>query len=87
MVEEGRRPSPDWVIDELSTAGRENLDPVHAGRYDSKEDAGAAKEVDLLVSLGMDDGTDVVDLGAGTGQFAVPPPRRATASSPSTSPR
>jgi ubiquinone/menaquinone biosynthesis C-methylase UbiE len=71
MVEEGRRPSPDWVIDELSTAGRENLDPVHAGRYDSKEDAGAAKEVDLLVSLGMDDGTDVVDLGAGTGQFAV----------------
>ena len=72
MAEQARRrPRPDWVIDELSTAGRENLDPVHAGRYDSKEDAEAAKEVDLLISLGLDDGADVVDLGAGTGQLAV----------------
>lgn len=62
---------PDWVLDELSTAGRENLDPIHASRYDSKEDARAADEVDLLVSLGLDSAKDVIDLGAGTGQFAV----------------
>lgn len=72
MAETGQsQQRPEWVLDEISTAGRENLDPVHASRYDSKEDAEAAKEVGLLISLGLNDGNDVVDLGAGTGQFAV----------------
>lgn len=62
---------PGWVLDELATAGRENLDPVHASQYDHKEDARAAEEVQLLVDLGLDQTKDVVDLGAGTGQFAV----------------
>lgn len=59
------------MLDEISTAGRENLDPAHASRYDHKEDAQAATEVELLRSLGLDEDKDVVDLGAGTGQFAV----------------
>ncbi len=72
MAETGQsQQRPAWGLDEISTAGRENLDPVHASRYDSKEDAEAAKEVGLLISLGLNDGKDVVDLGAGTGQFAV----------------
>ena len=63
--------TPGWVLNELATAGRENLDPVHASQYDRKEDARAAEEVQLLVELGLDETKDVVDLGAGTGQFAV----------------
>ena len=82
-----RRPrsTPTWFVDELSFAGRENLDPSHVARYDGKEDAGAAGEVALLEELGLTRESVVVELGAGTGQFT----RRgraasARASSPST---
>ena len=66
-----RSPSPGWLLDEVSSAGRENLDVHHVARYDDKEDAKAADEVALLVHLGLDGGSQVVDLGAGTGQFAL----------------
>ena len=36
-----------WMLDEVASAGRENLDPVHVARYDGKEDAGAAREIAL----------------------------------------
>lgn len=62
---------PAWLLDEVAGAGRENLDPGHVARYDDKEDAGAAAEVELLVGLGLDAGSTVVDLGAGTGQFTL----------------
>jgi ubiquinone/menaquinone biosynthesis C-methylase UbiE len=55
----------------MATIGRENLDAVHVSRYDDKEDADAASEVRLLQSLGSSRGSTVVDLGAGTGQFAL----------------
>lgn len=61
MSERDRR-KPGWVLDELATAGRENLDPVHASQCDAKEGARAADEVQLLVQLGLDDTKDVVDL-------------------------
>ena len=48
----GRRPG--WLLDEVASAGRENLDGEHVLRYDVKEDAGAAAEVDLLRSWGLD---------------------------------
>jgi SAM-dependent methyltransferase len=60
-----------WFPDELATAGRENLDPEHVARYDEKEDAEAASEVALLRRLGLPERPTVVDLGAGTGQFAI----------------
>jgi SAM-dependent methyltransferase len=63
--------NPSWFIDELSVAGRENLDAAHVARYDGKEDAGAAAEVALLRELGLTDDSVVVELGAGTGQFSV----------------
>jgi SAM-dependent methyltransferase len=63
--------TPSWFIDELSVAGRENLDRAHVARYDGKEDADAAAEVALLRELGLAQDSVVVELGAGTGQFSV----------------
>jgi len=65
------RESRGWVADEVDHAGRENLDGDHAARYDDKEDAGAADELVALTELGLDASATVVDLGAGTGQFAL----------------
>ena len=68
MVERG-----GWLLDEVASAGRENLDPAHVERYDEKEDADAAAELALLRELpgGLGEGTTLVDLGAGTGQLTV----------------
>lgn len=65
------RPRSNWLLDELASAGRENLDPAHVARYDGKEDAGAAAEVALLEDLGLDADSTVVELGPGTGQLTV----------------
>jgi ubiquinone/menaquinone biosynthesis C-methylase UbiE len=68
----GREVTPrTWFIDELSYAGRENLDPAHAERYDGKEDADAAGEVALLGHKGLTPESLVVEFGAGTGQFTA----------------
>lgn len=66
-----RSPTPGWLLEEVGSAGRENLDADHVARYDDKSDAAAAAEVALLLDLGLSDHSHVVDLGAGTGQFAV----------------
>lgn len=63
--------SPGWLLDELASAGRENRDAGHVARYDAKEDAGAADEVLLCRELGLCRESIVIDLGAGTGQFAL----------------
>jgi SAM-dependent methyltransferase len=62
---------PGWLIDEVGSAGRENLDAAHVARYDSKEDASAADEVALLVELGLRDESVLIDFGAGTGQLSL----------------
>lgn len=64
-------PRPGWLLDELTAAGRENLDPAHVARYDEKEDAEAAAEVALLERLGLGPDSTVVELGPGTGQFTL----------------
>jgi SAM-dependent methyltransferase len=66
-----RRARPAWLLDELSYAGRENLDPEHATHYDLKEDADAANEVALLKDHGLTGESLVVEFGPGTGQFTV----------------
>ena len=65
------RSHPGWLLDEMASAGRENLDAGHVGRYDAKMDAGASDEVALLTELGLTPESVVVDIGAGTGQFAI----------------
>lgn len=64
---------PDsWWLDEKRHAGREHFDARHARRYDAKMDARAADEVHLLEDAGVLDAQSVVvDLGAGSGQFAL----------------
>jgi SAM-dependent methyltransferase len=66
-------PDPDsWWLDETRHAGREHFDEQHARRYDAKMDAEAAGEVRLLRERGfLDARSTVVDLGAGSGQFAL----------------
>src|SRR5215475_7731072 len=58
-------PRPGWLLDELGSAGRENLDPAHVARYDGKEDAGAAAELALLEELGLDGGSTLAERGLG----------------------
>ena len=60
-----------WLLDEVAFAGRENLDAVHVARYDSIEDAAPDDEVALLTTLGLRPDSVVVDIGTGTGQFAL----------------
>ena len=69
----GRPPrfTPSWFVDEVTYAGRENLDAGHVARYDAKMDASAAGEVALLQDLGLTRQSLVVEFGAGTGQFSV----------------
>ena len=59
------------MLDEVASAGRENLDTEHVARYDGKEDANAAAEVELLASFGLTADAVVVDIGPGTGQFVL----------------
>lgn len=63
--------TPGWLLHEAANAGRENLDADHVSRYDGKEDAGAADEVLVLQRAGLTGESVVVELGAGTGQFAI----------------
>jgi ubiquinone/menaquinone biosynthesis C-methylase UbiE len=65
------RGSSGWLIDEIANAGRENLDVAHVERYDGKMDSRALAEVALLRSAGLGPSSVVVDLGSGTGQFAL----------------
>jgi ubiquinone/menaquinone biosynthesis C-methylase UbiE len=64
---------PDsWWLDESAHAGREHFDRQHALRYDAKMDAQATDEIDMLEAAGvLRPGCSVVDLGAGSGQFAL----------------
>jgi SAM-dependent methyltransferase len=64
---------PDsWWLEETIHAGREHFDEDHTRRYDAKEDAQAAEEISLLQGLGvLGPAASVIDLGAGTGQFAL----------------
>jgi cyclopropane fatty-acyl-phospholipid synthase-like methyltransferase len=61
----------NWLLDEVASAGRENCGVKHASQPDAKEDAGALEELTLLQKLGLNGQSEVVDIGAGTGQFAL----------------
>src|SRR5688500_4192206 len=67
----GHASAPGWRLDDLATVGRETIDVEHVARYDSKMDASALGEVQLLQALGIGPDAVVVDIGAGTGQFTL----------------
>jgi len=64
-------PVSGWLLDEVASAGRENLDPEHVASYDNKMDSGAEEEVALCQSLGIGPSSTVVEFGSGTGQFTT----------------
>jgi SAM-dependent methyltransferase len=62
---------PKWFPDELIYAGEEHLDPDYVETYDAKAQTDPQSDVELLRQLGMNAESTVVDLGAGTGVFAL----------------
>jgi len=66
-----------WMLDELAHAGPEHLDAAFIAGYDKKQgypDAG--EDLAAFESRGLGTSSTVVDLAAGTGQFAIPAARR-----------
>jgi ubiquinone/menaquinone biosynthesis C-methylase UbiE len=61
-----------WRLDELAHAGSEHLDPSFLAGYDRKQGyPDPAEDLDLLATHGLTETSAVVDLGAGTGPFAL----------------
>ena len=62
---------PTWFPDEVAHAGAEHLDAGFVAAYDRKAGDAASEDAAALPSLGLPSGATVVDMGAGTGTFAV----------------
>jgi SAM-dependent methyltransferase len=62
-----------WILDELAHAGPEHLDDEFIAGYDRKQGyPDPADDIAAFAAHGLDRSSAVVDLAAGTGQFAVP---------------
>jgi SAM-dependent methyltransferase len=60
------------MLDELAHAGPEHLDPAFVAGFDRKQGApDPAEDLAVLAAHGLDGTSTVVDLGAGTGRFAL----------------
>ncbi|HEY7021702.1 MAG TPA: class I SAM-dependent methyltransferase [Ktedonobacterales bacterium] len=64
-------PTDAWTFDELAHAGDEHLDPAYVAAYDRKAAVDPAEDLALLRSQGLSAEDTLVDLGAGTGTFAL----------------
>ncbi len=60
-----------WLFDELAHAGDEHLDPAYVQGYDRKALFDPTPDVELLIGPGLGNESTLVDLGAGTGEFAL----------------
>ncbi len=61
-----------WMIDELAFAGPEHLDPAFVAGYDEKQGhPDPAPDIAIFESLGLGPEARVIDLAAGSGQFAM----------------
>jgi ubiquinone/menaquinone biosynthesis C-methylase UbiE len=66
-----------WMLDELAHAGPEHLDPDFVAGYERKQGyPDPAEDLAVLAAHGLDAASTVVDLGAGTGRFALAAARR-----------
>jgi ubiquinone/menaquinone biosynthesis C-methylase UbiE len=61
----------EWTLDERAHAGPEHLDCDYVAAYDRKSGPDRVDDVAALREHGLDPTSTVVDLGAGTGNFAV----------------
>ena len=66
-----KRCAPGWYPDEAGLAGPEHLDPAYVAGYDHKAGEAAREDSAWLQGLGLPIGATVVDMGAGTGAFAL----------------
>ncbi len=60
-----------WYPNELELAGSEHLDAEFVAGYDRKQQFDPSADVALLAELGIPRDATIVDLGAGTGTFAL----------------
>jgi ubiquinone/menaquinone biosynthesis C-methylase UbiE len=69
--------SKPWMLDELAHAGPEHLDPAFVAGYERKQGyPDPTQDLAVLTAHGLDATSTVVDLGAGTGRFALAAARR-----------
>jgi ubiquinone/menaquinone biosynthesis C-methylase UbiE len=60
-----------WILDELAYAGPEHLDPDFVAGFDRKQGSDPVDDVAVLLAHGIGVDSTVVDLGTGTGRFAL----------------
>jgi len=65
------RKGPSWQPDEVAMAGPEHLDPEYAAGFDRKSAFDPGPDLDVLRRQGFGGASTIVDLGAGTGEFAI----------------
>jgi len=63
--------SPRWRLDELAHAGAEHLDAEYVAGYERKTGYDPSGDLATLREFGLDQTSTLVDLGAGTGAFAL----------------
>jgi ubiquinone/menaquinone biosynthesis C-methylase UbiE len=69
--------SRPWLLDELAHAGPEHLDAEFVAGFERKQGyPDPAEDLAVLAAHDLDDTSTVVDLGAGTGRFALAAARR-----------
>jgi ubiquinone/menaquinone biosynthesis C-methylase UbiE len=67
----------NWMLDELAHAGSDHLDAGFIAGYDRKQGFPDPKEhIAAFEACGLGSTSTVLDLGAGTGVFAIPAARR-----------
>ena len=65
------------MIDELAHAGPEHLDPAFVAGYDRKQGyPDPAEDLAVFEAHGLDGTSEVLDFGAGSGQFSLAAARR-----------
>jgi SAM-dependent methyltransferase len=63
--------APSWWLDETAHAGPEHLDAEYVAGYERKAGTDPGPDLAALHDLGMNGGSTLIDIGAGTGVLAL----------------